>query len=120
MQVHVKTLHTEIDMTGEISEEVLSVLKKVYGKKLTISDDDEYVNIRDTVWFKKMEGVMTPGKYMSIYRKLRKMTQSELGEKLGGISKQNISHMERGVHPISKKIAKQLAELFNVPISRFI
>ena len=120
MQVHVKTPHTEIEMKGDIPEKIITLLKEVYGKKVTFNDDDEYINIRDTEWFKKMEGIMTPGKYMSIYRKIRKMTQSELGEKLGGISKQNISHMERGIHPISKKVAKQLAELFDVSIERFI
>jgi len=33
MQVHVKTPHTKIDITGEIPEELLSLLKKVYGIK---------------------------------------------------------------------------------------
>jgi len=53
-------------------------------------------------------------------RKDKNMTQAELGEKLGGISKQNISHMERDVKPISKKIAKQLADIFNVSVEKFI
>ena len=120
MQVHVKTLHTKIDMAGDIPDEIISVIKKVYGNKATISENCEYVDIEDTEWFKKMEEIMNPGKYMSIYRKLHKMTQAKLGEKLGGVSKQNISHMEKGIHPISKKTAKQLAEMFDVPVSRFI
>jgi len=57
---------------------------------------------------------------MSVYRKMRNMTQAELGEKLGGISKQNISHMERDVKPVSKKVAKQLADIFNVSVEKFI
>lgn len=48
------------------------------------------------------------------------MTQADLDEKLGGISKQNISHMERGVKSISKNVAKQLAEFFNVSVEKFI
>jgi len=48
------------------------------------------------------------------------MTQSELGERLGGISKQNISHMERDVKPISRKVAKQLAEIFHTSAGKFI
>jgi DNA-binding XRE family transcriptional regulator len=120
MQVHVKTPHTEIDMKGEIPEQIISMLKKVYGKKVTFTNDDEYINIEDTEWYKTAKARSTPGKTMSIYRKMRNMTQAELGEKLGGISKQNISHMERGVKSISKNVAKQLAELFNVSVEKFI
>ena len=119
MQAHVKTLHTKIDITGDIPEEILSVLKKVYGKKLTVSDD-EYINIRDTAWYKKMESKKTPGKSMANYRKLMNLTQAQLGEKLGGIPKQNISQMERDVRPISKKVAKQFAALYKVSVENFI
>ena len=118
MQVREKTPHIKIDMNGDVPETVIAVLKKEYGKKVIISD--EYMDVKDMEWYKKIKETMTPGEAMSIYRKLHKMTQAELGEKLGGISKQNISHLERGVHPISKKIAKQLAELFQVSVEKFI
>jgi len=120
MQVHVKTPHTEIKMKGEIPEKIINLLKEVYGKNLTLSDDDEFIDIKETGWYKKAKERSTPGKIMSIYRKLHSMTQTELGAKLGGISKQNISHMEREVKPISKKVAKQLAEIFNVSVAKFI
>ncbi len=120
MQVHVKTPHIKIDISGDIPESVIAVLKKEYGKKLLLSDDEEYVDAKDMEWYKKIKEKMTPGETMSIYRKLHKMTQSQLGEKLGGISKQNISHMEKGIHPISKKIAKELAALFQVSVEKFI
>ena len=48
------------------------------------------------------------------------MTQEELGKKLGGISRQNISHMERGIRPISKVNAKKLAKIFEVSVENFI
>jgi DNA-binding XRE family transcriptional regulator len=120
MRVHVKTPHTEINMKGDIPDNIIALLKKVYGKKVSLKDDDEYVNIEETEWYKSTKARMTPGKTMSIYRKMRKITQAELGEQLGGISKQNISHMERDVKPISKKVAKQLAEIFNVSVEKFI
>ena len=120
MQVHVKTPHTKIDMTGDIPEKIITMLKEVYGRKVTVSDDDEFINIEDTEWYKIAKARVTPGKTMSIYRKMKNMTQAELGEKLGGISKQNISHMERDVKPISKKIAKQLSDIFNVSVEKFI
>ena len=119
MRVYVKMPHTKIDITGDIPEELLSVLKKVYGKKMTVADD-EYVNIRDTDWFKKIDGKMTPGRSMANYRKLMNLTQTQLGEMLGGIPKQNISQMERDVRPISKKTAKLLAALYKVSVENFI
>ena len=122
MQAHVKTPRIKIDIKGEIHPKVLSVLKEVYGKqvKLIKENDEELVDVFETEWFKKMDSKMTPGKNMRIYREIHKMTQDELGNKLGGISKQNISHMERGIRPISKKTAKLLAILFKVPADRFI
>ena len=48
-----------------------------------------------------------------------KMTQAELGDKLG-VSKQVISDMESGRRAISRKTAKELSRIFNVSASRFI
>ena len=53
------------------------------------------------------------------YRTLMKMTQTELGEKLG-VSKQVISDMEHERRSISKAMAKELAKIFNVSVDRFI
>lgn len=122
MQAHVKTPHIKINIKGEIHPKVLSVLKEVYGKKVKLikENDEELVDAFETEWFKNIDATMSPGKNMRIYREINKMTQEELGIKLGGISKQNISHMERGVRPISKKTAKLLASIFKVPADRFI
>ena len=122
MQAHVKTPHIKIDIEGEIPPKVLSVLKEVYGKKMKLvkDSDDELIDVFETDWFKEIDNKMFPGKNMKIYREIHKMTQEELGKKLGGISKQNISHMERGTRSISKQNAKELAKIFNVPIDRFI
>jgi DNA-binding XRE family transcriptional regulator len=122
MQAHVKTPHIKINIKGEIHPKVLSVLKEVYGKKVKLikENDEELVDAFETEWFKNIDATMSPGKNMRIYREINKMTQEELGNKLGGISKQNISHMERGIRPISKKTAKSLASIFKVPADRFI
>jgi len=118
----VKTPHIKIDIVGEIPPKVLSVLKEVYGKKMKLvkENDDELIDVFETDWYKEIDSKMFPGKNMKIYREIHKMTQEELGEKLGGISKQNISHMERGIRAISKQNAKELSKVFNVPIDRFI
>jgi DNA-binding XRE family transcriptional regulator len=123
MQAHVKTPHTKIDIKGKIHPKILSVLKEVYGKKVKLINDfdpDEYVDVFETEWYKKINSQMTSGKNMRIYRQNYKWTQGELGKRMGGVSKQNISHMERDIRPISKKNAKLLAKIFNVPADRFI
>jgi len=63
---------------------------------------------------------MTPGKYMRVYRDNKKWTQKQLGEKLGGISAQNISHYENSKRPISYKLAVKLSRLFDVSIDHFL
>jgi len=107
-------------MKGDIPEKIINLLKEVYGKKVSVSEDEELINVMDSEWFKTIDKEMTPGKSMANYRKLMGLTQAELGEKLGGIPKQNISQMERDVRPISKKIAKQLAALYKVSVEKFI
>jgi DNA-binding XRE family transcriptional regulator len=63
---------------------------------------------------------MNPGDYMKGYRMSRGMTQIELGEKLGGIPRQHISNMEKGIRKISIELAKKLAEMFEVSVEKFI
>jgi DNA-binding XRE family transcriptional regulator len=122
MQALVRTPRININIRGEIHPKIISVLEELFGKKVKIvkEKDDELIDILQTDWFKKIDSEMTPGKSMKMYREIHKMTQDELGMKMGGISKQNISHMERGIRAISKKNAKQLAEIFDVPVDRFI
>ena len=59
------------------------------------------------------------GKKIKELRLEKKMTQAELGEKLG-ISKQVISDMEHERRSISKAMAKELSKIFDVSVERFI
>ena len=120
MQVHVKTPRTKIEMNGDIPEKIIAILKEFYGKKVSVSDDDELMNVKDSDWYKNMKAKITPGETVAFYRKMHKMTQAELGEKIGNFSKQNVSEIERNIRPVSKKVAKQLAEIFSISVDRFI
>jgi DNA-binding XRE family transcriptional regulator len=122
MQAVVKTPHIEITIKGEIPKKLITTLKEEFGKKVHfINDtDDEYVNVFDTDWYKKIKAEKKPGDNMKIYRKIHKMTQDKLGELLGGIPRQHISNMEHNIRPISKNNAKKLAKLFDVNVERFI
>jgi DNA-binding XRE family transcriptional regulator len=122
MQAVVKTPHTKIEINGEIHPKLLDIMKDLYGKNLKIKKEkeDPYLNILDTEWYKIMNGKMTPGKYLRVYRERDRMSQWELGKILGGISRQNISHIENGRRGISKNMAKKLSEVFEVSIDYFI
>ena len=112
---------------GTISDKDLKFLKNHFGENLTIKYDDDLVDFRDSDWFREVEPELTPASNLVFYRKLAKMTQTELGEKLGvskqvisDVSKQVISDMEHERRAISKKAAKELSKIFDVSIERFI
>jgi len=122
MQAVVKTPHIEINIKGEIPEKLLSLLEEEYGEGVQIAKDDgeETVNVFDTDWYKEIKPKIAPGDNLRIYRQNAGMTQAELGEKLGGIPRQHISNMERGIRPISIKTARELAKIFSVSPEKFI
>ena len=118
----VKTPRISVRIEGEIPEPLLSLLKAEYGNKLVVklSPDDALVNVFETPWYKIRKRSMTPGKYMRIYRDNLDLTQEELGQKLGGLSRHYVSDLEAGSRAISKSVAKALSEIFKQPITRFL
>ncbi|MBS3809875.1 MAG: helix-turn-helix transcriptional regulator [Desulfobacterales bacterium] len=119
MQVVVKRPHIKIE--GEISPELIAFLKERYGEVDVIENqDEELVEIMKTDWYRDIRSRTSPGENLRIYRKLYGLSQRELGLKLGRFTRQNISNMERGQRPVSKAVAKQLAELFDVSVEKFI
>lgn len=120
MQVHVKMPHIKIDISGDIPESIINAVKKEYGNKVKIENDDEYVVADETQWYKTTVKDMTPARAMKAYRLSRGMTQAQLGEKLGSIPRQHISNMENGSRKINIDVAKKLAEIFDVSVEKFI
>ena len=118
----VKTPRIKIEIKGRISKRLLDVLKQEYGSDVQIipDDEDEKIDIFETDWYKNVKEKLTPGKNMRIYRQNRGMTQKELGELLGGVPRQHISNMERGIRAISKKVALNLSKIFNTSVDKFI
>ncbi len=120
MQAVVKTPLTEVTIKGEISSTLLKALKKEFGKKLRIEKSEESISWKDTEFFKENKEYLQPGTKMKYYRKKAGMSLAEFGEKLGGIPRQNLSAMELGKRPISKKLAKQLSKMFKKPVEIFL
>ncbi len=105
-------------MIGEIPDDVLDFIKK--GYTVDIDDDNEYIEITETDWYKETKASMTPGDSIKIYRENFGYSQAKLGEILGGLSRHKISDMENDRRGISKDMAKNLAKIFKVPVDRFI
>jgi len=62
---------------------------------------------------------MSPAKVLRGFRGRDDMKQSELAEKLG-IAQTRVSEMESGKRPISVKMAKQLAKIFDTSYKAFL
>lgn len=71
--------------------------------------DEDYVEISKTDWFKEMESQTTPAESLKLLRTTFGYTQQQLADK-AGITKQQVSAMERGKEPIGRKMAHRLAD----------
>jgi DNA-binding XRE family transcriptional regulator len=122
MQAVVKTPRIEVKIKGDIPPKLLSVLKEEFGEDFHLSGDreEEVVDIFETDWYRKVKAKTTSGDNLRIYRENRGLTQAELGALLGGVPRQHVSNMERGMRPISIKTARKLAEVFEVSPAKFI
>ncbi|MDO6383404.1 helix-turn-helix transcriptional regulator [Leptospira santarosai] len=81
---------------------------------------EESIPWRDTEFFKENKEFLQPGSKMKYYRKKAGLSLSELGKRLGGIPRQNLSAMELGRRPIPKDLAKQLSKMFKKPVEIFL
>lgn len=122
MLVAVKMPHIEIK--GDVPEKFLEMTRDFFGSDsvTVVADDpdDEIVRPETSKLYQGIEASITPGKAMRHYREIHNMTQEQLGKRLGGVARQEVSKMETGSREISKKTAKKLAKIFEVPVGRFI
>ena len=119
MQVVVKKPHIRLE--GEIGGSLVKFLRDQYGEIEVIEDeDDELVEVTKSDWYQSIRETITPGDNVRTYRQMHGMTQDQLAEQLGNLTRQNISNMENGHRAISKNIAKKLATLFDVSVEKFV
>ncbi|NIR49600.1 helix-turn-helix transcriptional regulator [candidate division KSB1 bacterium] len=97
-------------------------MKEEYGEIVTFIEelDKAKVNIFETEWYQKTKAKVTPAINLKIYREMHGLTQEKPGEMLGGVPRQHISNMERGIRAISVKTAQKLAQIFNVSVEKFL
>ena len=128
MQVVVKKPHIKFDISvdGNVSttflDKIAKLVKEEYGNDVSVNydEDEKLIDVFQSDWYKETKDQMTPGDYIKIYRENKDWTQDELGQKLGGLTRQYISDLENGRRGISKEMAKKLSNIFDVPIKRFL
>ena len=122
MLVVVNQPHTDgFRIEGRVPKDILDYVESKYSKEnisIMNDDGDELLDPTEMDFYKDIKARQTPGGNLRFYRKLLKMTQPELAEKLG-TSKQAISLMEHNKRPISRNTARELGKLFNVSPHRF-
>ncbi len=122
LRVSVKTARIFIKIEGAISWNLLNVLRDEYGRKLIVSSmtGERLQDILMAPFYEPEPMEMSPGDYLRRFRLDRDLTQAELGRQLGAVPRQNVSNMEKGRRPISRRMALRLARFFGVPAARFI
>lgn len=119
MQVVVKTPRIRVE--GEISGSLLRYLRSQYGEVEVIENsDDELIEVKHSDWYRSIRGTITPGENLRIYREMHGLTQDQLAERIGNISRRNISDMERGHKVIIESVAEKLADFFDVSVEKFL
>ncbi len=108
------------EVRGNIPDKVLTYLRKEFEVELSINEDEEYMDLRESDWYQEAKTSRKPGDAMKVYRDNFGYSQAELGKMLGGLSRQKISDMENNRRGISKEMAKKLAKIFKRPIDYFI
>ena len=108
MLVRVKEPPTEVRLSGEGAPQVLAQLQRLYPGGVEVDEDEEFVDITQTDWFRARAEQMTSGKRLRIYRENAGLTLTRLGE-LSGIPKGNLSQMEHDKRPLGRMMARKLA-----------
>ena len=119
----VKKPHTDqtlFEVKGEIPSRVLNFLEEAFGQDVEVIEEDTLVDLFKTEWYQEIQQQVTPGEIVRMYRENVGMTQAELGQKLGTLSRQKISDMEHNRRSISKEAAKKLSQIFGVSVERFL
>lgn len=122
MQAVVKTPRIEVNIKGEIPLKLIAALEEEFGDSLLLAEenDEEVMDVFATDWYREVKSKTTPGDNLKIYRENHGLTQVRLGEILGGIPRQHVSNMERGIRPVSMKTARKLAGIFKVSPTKLI
>lgn len=123
MLVRAKTPRISLEIQGDqIPDSLLKAVRDVVSDEALeiIDGDDEYVNWFDSDLQREIEAQTTPGDVVRIYRENRGWTQKELGEKIGGASRQYVSDIEKNRRRLTAETAVKLSRVFGIRVDRFL
>jgi antitoxin component HigA of HigAB toxin-antitoxin module len=106
-------------MHGHGLDTVIEVLKVKFPHIQVTTDDDDYVNIEDTEYWKERQKDKSPAKALWVYRDNAGLSLTKLAE-LTGIAKSHLSAMEHGKRAIGVKTAKILGKALKCDYRRFL
>ncbi|WP_192486021.1 helix-turn-helix domain-containing protein [Leptospira interrogans] len=111
-----KDLESKIESSKSVSEKRKEEIYRLFEA----IKNSASVPFRESEFWKKHGHLATPGTHMRTYREIAGWSQTELGQKLGGIARSHISEYESGKRSIDKDVAKKLAKLFKTSVEIFI
>jgi DNA-binding XRE family transcriptional regulator len=118
-----KKVRTLISVSTDTAEAILAYAKRKDPEASILSDAPaevrEYINVKDTKWYKETKGAWHPGITLRIRRENAGMTQAQLA-RATGLAVSNISAMENGKRSIGLAVARKLAAALGRPISEFV
>jgi DNA-binding XRE family transcriptional regulator len=122
VRARVRTNLIYIQIHGEIPDALLQCLQAEYGPRLILKCEcgETWHNVLDAPLYESEPPAMGPGAWLRFFRQDKGLSQAELGWKLGGVSRQNVSNMEYGRRPISRRMALKLSAYFGVSVDKFI
>jgi DNA-binding XRE family transcriptional regulator len=111
-----------IQIHGEIPDTLLRCLQAEYGRRLILKCEcgEYWHNVLDAPLYESGPREMNPGVWLRFCRQDKGLSQATLGRELGGLSRQNISNMEYGRRPISRRMAVRLSAYFGVSVDKFV
>lgn len=115
MPLHIN-LAPRFNTKGCITPSVLEALKKDYTIE---SEDDSFVDVTTTDWYKKSQDRLRHGGLIRILRNHKNMPQGALGKRLD-VTGKYVSDLENGRRAVSLKMAKKLAVVFGRKPERFL
>lgn len=84
-----------------------------------ITDDDEWVNIVETDWYREKMEKYSPASSLAFYRREKEFTKDSLGSILA-VSIQYVSDMEHKSPSISKEMAKKISAALDSTVALFL
>jgi ribosome-binding protein aMBF1 (putative translation factor) len=113
----VKKPHIELSLHGEHVTELIAWIRKKYDVAVLVEEqEEEFVSIESTAYWKEMEKNRV-GNLLSGARLKAGLTQAQLADKLG-IQQNMVSDYERGRRTFSDAMAKRLSKTLEVKEER--